>query len=94
MIIKPTHEIKVLPEYFNELVDGNKKFEIRENDRDYKVGDIVYLREWDDDKFTGNALIVKITYILTAEQFSEGLQRGYCVWSFDGLGLYYGKEQQ
>lgn len=30
------HELKILPEYFEAVVSGNKRFEIRKNDRNYK----------------------------------------------------------
>ncbi|HGS9341836.1 TPA: DUF3850 domain-containing protein, partial [Clostridioides difficile] len=27
------HELKILPQYFKEVVNGNKNFEVRKNDR-------------------------------------------------------------
>lgn len=35
------HEIKLLEKYAKEKKDGIKPFEIRKNDRDFKVGDLV-----------------------------------------------------
>ena len=33
------HELKILPEYFNEVQSHNKQFELCKDDRDYRVGD-------------------------------------------------------
>ena len=38
---KVTHTLKIEPNYLLRLVAGDKKCEIRENDRDYQVGDIL-----------------------------------------------------
>ncbi|MBR2907428.1 MAG: DUF3850 domain-containing protein [Clostridia bacterium] len=40
-----THQIKIDPEYFERLIRGDKPFEFRKNDRDYRPGDIVTLLE-------------------------------------------------
>ena len=39
------HDLKILPEHFNAVADGRKPFEVRRNDWDYQVGDILHLRE-------------------------------------------------
>lgn len=41
-----THRLKCWPEFFAAIVAGTKTFEIRENDRDYKVGDALTLAEF------------------------------------------------
>jgi hypothetical protein len=73
------HELKTWPEYFQAVKAGTKTFEIRKNDCDYKVSDILLLREWKPmgyskvspdfmtGEYTGDALKVKITYILPYE---------------------------
>lgn len=60
-----THELKILPEYFKAQEDGIKNFEIRKNDRDYKVGDWIYLKEYDPQTkmYTGRYIFAEITYI-------------------------------
>jgi len=40
------HELKIWPEYYREVARGSKTFEYRINDRDFKEGDTVELREW------------------------------------------------
>lgn len=36
-----THDIKILEQYANAIVDGRKNFEVRKNDRGYNAGDKV-----------------------------------------------------
>jgi hypothetical protein len=73
-----THELKILPQYFQEVWDDNKNFELRKNDRDYKVGDYLVLREYSDAGYTGSFLKVVITYILK-DCPEYGLNKDYCI---------------
>ncbi|WP_414730659.1 DUF3850 domain-containing protein [Bacillus badius] len=38
-----THDLKIWTEYFQEVQKGNKNFEIRKKDRNFKVGDTIFL---------------------------------------------------
>ena len=40
-----THELKCHPHFFAAIAAGKKTFEIRRNDRDYRVGDVLDLRD-------------------------------------------------
>ena len=40
------HKLKLNACYYDDSASGIKTFEIRKNDRDFKVGDILELREW------------------------------------------------
>ena len=40
------HEIKCEPKYFAAIKNGSKTFEVRKNDRPYKVGDILAINEF------------------------------------------------
>lgn len=72
---EPTiHELKILPEYFEAVVSGNKRFEIRKNDRNYQKGDILRLNEYQDGQYTGDVHVAEITYITDYAQ-----QDGYVV---------------
>jgi len=72
------HNLKIANEYFEAVNEGLKTFEIRNNDRNFKVEDIVNLEEIDENKeYTGRKVTVKITYITNYAQMS-----GYVVFSF------------
>ena len=49
-----THYLKIKRVYFEPLIDHHKPFEIRKNDRNFKVGDTVVLNE-----FNGNYYVAK-----------------------------------
>jgi len=40
------HELKCWSDYYSRVADGSKKFEVRKNDRGFKTGDILRLREF------------------------------------------------
>lgn len=74
------HELKIAPEYFRAVKEGKKTFEIRKNDRNFKVGEYIDLREYSGDKgYTGNRLCLKIVYMIESDWFPQGLKDGYCV---------------
>lgn len=64
-----THELKCHPEYYQAILDYKKRFEVRKNDRDFQVDDILFLREWDPktEQYSGRELHTKILYILQYE---------------------------
>lgn len=74
------HELKTVQPFFNLVIAGKKKFELRKNDRDFKVNDILVLKEWDNSikVHTGKDAVVRVTGVL--DQF-VGLQQGYCILS-------------
>lgn len=75
------HQLKIIPKYFKEIVDGNKNFEVRKNDRNYKIGDTLILKEYDPIKknFTGNYAKTTVMYILKDKDFPIGIKEGYCI---------------
>ena len=76
------HVLKIHSEYYNAILMGNKTFEVRYNDRDYKLNDIIVLNEIDkhNGESTGRQQLVRnITYILQGGQF--GIEKGYVVLS-------------
>ena len=77
------HELKIYPKYFEAIIDGKKTFEIRKNDRGFRVGDRVVLKEWDNIVYSGREIHAEIKYILD-DKFI-GLADGYVAFS---IGIY------
>lgn len=73
------HNLKVWPEFYKYVSTGEKPFEVRLDDRNFKVGDGLWLKEYNPKKesYTGNKVYRIITYKLKGGQF--GIQEGFCV---------------
>lgn len=64
------HSIKSWPELFEATLSGAKVHEVRRlTDRDYRVGDLLRLREYDPstETYSGRELVVRITYMTSAD---------------------------
>ena len=85
-----THELKILPKYFDEVYDRVKNFEVRKNDRNYAVGDTLILREWDGTAFTGRRLLRRVGYILSDPEY---VKEGYVVLGFAGTAVQMAKRK-
>jgi hypothetical protein len=87
------HELKAWPHPFTSVLDGTKTHEYRRDDRGFKRGDVLVLREWDPDPgepsdelgnvlargYTGRQLRARVTYISRGPMWS--IPEGYCVMS-------------
>lgn len=74
------HELKIAPNYFEKVISKEKSFEVRYDDRNFQVGDLLKLMEYTEVSYTGRSVYAKITYIL---QDFEGLQPNYVVLSIE-----------
>lgn len=79
-----THKLKTVQPYFNQVVAGLKTFELRNNDRDFKQGDTLLLREFysmpklsGGAQYSGREILVEVTYVLHGAQ--HGLEKCYCI---------------
>jgi len=59
------HNLKTWPEFYQAILEGRKKFELRKDDRGFNVGDILVLREFnpETEKYSGREMEVTVTYI-------------------------------
>ena len=76
---------KCLPEYYQAVRKRTKTFEIRKDDSDYEVGDILELQEWDGKEYTGHKISREITYILR-DCPEYGLAEGFCILAIQPIG--------
>lgn len=77
---KLLHEVKIASSYYVDIISGKKKFELRKNDRGYKVGDGLKMLEFADGKYTGRTIDADIIYML--DDYT-GLEEGYCILGID-----------
>jgi hypothetical protein len=72
----PAHDLKIWPMYFDAIASGEKRCELRRNDRDYQVRDILNLREWDprQQRYTGRGITVAVTHVLRIRDLPADLK--------------------
>lgn len=70
-IFNMTHDLKIRPEYFEAIIRGDKTFEVRFNDRNYQVDDILHLKEYDGNAYTGRELTAKVAYLLDKPSYCK-----------------------
>ncbi len=88
-----THTVKSWIEFFEPISRGEKVHELRFDDRNYQVGDVLSLQEYDPhaSKYTGRTLKVQITYLTSAERpcamSNAGLNKGFVILSIRKVAL-------
>jgi hypothetical protein len=82
-----THRLKTLAPYWQRVAYGEKKFEIRKNDRDFQVGDVLELEYVENEgrpiDSTAAPLLcyARVKYVFCGGQY--GLEVGYCIMSIE-----------
>ena len=91
------HTLKLNDRYFDAVVNGTKTFEIRKDDRGFRVGDTLEMYRVNDnglyvsndgtyasnDRSGLKPIQVKVKYILTHDDFPAGIPEGYVVMSIE-----------
>lgn len=88
-----THALKTLSPEFSAVIDGRKRFEWRP-DRDFQVGDLLRLMEWDPlyDQFTGSWAMVSVLYVMRPP--ASGVPPGHCIMSISPVIVNWRDDQR
>jgi hypothetical protein len=78
------HDLKCWPAFFQAMLDGEKTFDYRKNDRDFNEGDTVVQHEYNplSKAYTGRWFKATISYIVKE---APGLPEGYCIMQLKDL---------
>ncbi|HEY9792106.1 MAG TPA: DUF3850 domain-containing protein [Candidatus Obscuribacterales bacterium] len=82
LFVPKLHQLRTESEFYKAIENGSKRFEIRQNDRNFKPNDYLRLDEIavDPDNgrgtYTGQSLIARVGYVMADERF---VKAGYCV---------------
>lgn len=80
------HRLKTVQPYFNEVLSGEKPWELRKMDRDFQIGDKVLLEEYNSNGYTGQSFAVKIENIHSGLG-KFGLEEGRCILTINHFGM-------
>ncbi len=83
------HELKCEEPHWTDIREGRKRFELRFDDRDYRVGDILELTSWCTitsevrrPETAGQKIRVEVLHLIHGGRFGElGLKPGICCMS-------------
>ena len=82
-----THILKSWLQFFGAICEGKRTHELRRNDRNFNVGDILILREFDSqlERYTGRECKAEITSMTSFSQpcavSGEALNPNFCILS-------------
>jgi len=77
--IMKIHKLKTVNPYFNDIWNRIKNFDVRQNDRNFKIGEYLLLREYDPNtlnKYLFRELLCRIFYIFKDSKF---LKKGFII---------------
>lgn len=81
------HELKSWPEFFRQIISGARTHELRMDDRNFNIGDVLWLREFvpESDAYTGSECDAEITSLTSADVpcavSVEALDPRFCILS-------------
>lgn len=93
-----SHELKSWPRFFAPIMAGDRRHELRRNDRGYRVGDRLVLREFDESvsTYTGRECTAVVTSITSHDEpcavSAEGLNPDFCILTIRVVAQRVGRE--
>lgn len=79
------HQLKIEPQYLENLLSGRKKAEVRVNDRDYQLGDTLEFWDRNSDQF--------VKFSVTHVHSGLGMEGHYVVLSVEPMNAKKGYEK-
>ena len=80
-----THYLKTWPKFFEDVWSGVKRFEYRKNDRNFQVGDMLALEEYDPEKgYLERRIKMTVTRLYTSKDV-PGLPSDYVLMVIESL---------
>ena len=74
---KQHHYLKTLTHFYQDVESGKKNFEVRFNDRNFQIYDILHLQEFiPPNKYTGREITKEVSYILSDVDYCK---EGYLI---------------
>ena len=83
------HEVKSWSHLFDAIRWGKKPYDLRKNDRNYKIGDVLILEKYDNiaGRYTGDVCRRTVSYITNNDTpcavSSAVLPNEYCILGFE-----------
>jgi len=79
--MKQHHYLKTVNPFFADVYHGVKTFEVRFDDRNFQVGDVLHLQEFrPPETYTGREIRANVIYILDDARYCK---EGYVVMGID-----------
>lgn len=75
------HALKIQKKYYEEILEGRKKYEIRFNDRNFSIGDSILLKEINGSEYTGRQILKRIVTI--TDDFEPLVEINYVVFGIE-----------
>jgi len=76
------HLLKIEPVFLDQIISGEKTFELRKNDRNYQKGDIIKFTDLTKNNFLGESYYFNVLSVFSCEEY-YGLRNGYVILSIE-----------